>query len=542
VERAIELGCRADFRLGAALIKPSACEVVGPTTRQSVEPRVMQMLVALADAKGSTVTRDALIESCWDGRIVGQDAINRAAMHVRQISRGVAAGSFEIQTIPKIGFRLIVKDAASEAAAAAPPRRRRWVWAWTGGVACVVLTVGAVLAARNAQPGGDPALASGEVTLSPAVQDLTVRAAAAVFEGTPRQMAQGVSYFKAAARQAPQVSEIWGSLAMATTLNQANLAPAQQAAADVRIREAANRALELNPRESHGHAALVALRPSYGAWSAKARAIAEAAARATPNGPPMLRQQALFLAATGQTRAALAMSKRLYDMHPVAPFICADLLKALAANSRLEEADAIAAHAVQLWPKDHELWRARFQLALLEGDTGAALAMATDRSAWPVDARESDMALRAGLARAIASKRPHDADAVVTAYWRAGAEGQGYLEDGIVAAAVLNRPDAAFRMADRLYSRSAPVERFRFSDHIEYSRVGERDTDFWFGPLAARLRRDPRFPTLMERIGLAAFWRAGPRPDFCAGERSTGICSRDDQVRRKSPRDRSLSG
>ena len=45
----------------------------------------------------------------------------------------------------------------------------------------------------------------------------------------------------------------------------------------------------------------------------------------------------------------------------------------------------------------------------------------------------------------------------------------------------------------------------------------ERWTDFLFAIPSAPLRADPRFPKLIEAIGLDAYWRAtGSRPDFRA--------------------------
>ena len=44
----------------------------------------MQALVALARADGEIVTRDELIQSCWDGRIVGEDAIDRVIARLRR--------------------------------------------------------------------------------------------------------------------------------------------------------------------------------------------------------------------------------------------------------------------------------------------------------------------------------------------------------------------------------------------------------------------------------------------------------------------------
>jgi hypothetical protein len=37
----------------------------------------MEVLVALARANGAVVSREALIESCWGGRTVSDDAIER---------------------------------------------------------------------------------------------------------------------------------------------------------------------------------------------------------------------------------------------------------------------------------------------------------------------------------------------------------------------------------------------------------------------------------------------------------------------------------
>src|SRR4029079_2415920 len=74
-----------------------------------LEPRVMQVLVALARAGGAIVTRDELIERCWNGRIVTDDAITRPLSQIRQIAADIGEGSFGIQTITKVGYRLLAK-------------------------------------------------------------------------------------------------------------------------------------------------------------------------------------------------------------------------------------------------------------------------------------------------------------------------------------------------------------------------------------------------------------------------------------------------
>src|SRR6185295_16162779 len=83
VAGAIDLGREQDFALGPARIRPSTCEVDVGGRREILQPRAMQVLVVLARAKGSVVSRDQLIQLCWEGRVIGEDAINRAIAKVR---------------------------------------------------------------------------------------------------------------------------------------------------------------------------------------------------------------------------------------------------------------------------------------------------------------------------------------------------------------------------------------------------------------------------------------------------------------------------
>src|SRR5205085_2233802 len=113
------------LRVEPAQLKMSAAD--GRTER--LQPRVMQVLVALASANGAIVSRDSLIESCWDGRIVGEDAITRVIVKLRHLADGIGAGAFAIETVSKIGYRLerLAPDAtAPEAAAGGLGVSRRW--------------------------------------------------------------------------------------------------------------------------------------------------------------------------------------------------------------------------------------------------------------------------------------------------------------------------------------------------------------------------------------------------------------------------------
>jgi TolB-like protein/Flp pilus assembly protein TadD len=104
----IDLARERSFRLGPLEIVPAQRRVAHNDGREELlEPRVMQVLVALARADGGIISRDELLESCWRGVVVGDDALNRVIGRVRRLSEGLGAGVFEITTITKVGYRLI---------------------------------------------------------------------------------------------------------------------------------------------------------------------------------------------------------------------------------------------------------------------------------------------------------------------------------------------------------------------------------------------------------------------------------------------------
>jgi len=114
----IDLAREAPFRLGLGEVRPATREVVWRDQREAVEPRVMQVLVALHRADGAVVSRDDLIRDCWNGRIVGDDAINRCIVQLRRLAERV--GGFSVETIPRVGYRLA-------GGSRRPGRRRLWI-------------------------------------------------------------------------------------------------------------------------------------------------------------------------------------------------------------------------------------------------------------------------------------------------------------------------------------------------------------------------------------------------------------------------------
>ena len=102
----IDLAREPDLRLGPLLVRPALSEVVAADQIIRLQPRVMQVLVALARADGEVVSRDELLASCWGGLAIGDDAINRCIGRLRRLADEEAPGAFTIGTLPRIGYRL----------------------------------------------------------------------------------------------------------------------------------------------------------------------------------------------------------------------------------------------------------------------------------------------------------------------------------------------------------------------------------------------------------------------------------------------------
>ena len=114
-----DLAKRPDFNAGQLAISPSRRRVVGPAGEVTVEPLVMQVFLLLLDARGQVVAREELFERVWGGAMAGDDSLNRAISSVRRIAAEVGPSSFEVETIPRTGYRLI-----GEALANLPARSR----------------------------------------------------------------------------------------------------------------------------------------------------------------------------------------------------------------------------------------------------------------------------------------------------------------------------------------------------------------------------------------------------------------------------------
>jgi TolB-like protein len=105
----MQLAHEGGFTIGALEVRPPTREVMAPHGREVLQPRVMQVLVTLARADGGVVSRDDLIAECWEGRVVGEDSITLVMSKLRKLAAS-CGGAFTVETIPRVGYRLIASD------------------------------------------------------------------------------------------------------------------------------------------------------------------------------------------------------------------------------------------------------------------------------------------------------------------------------------------------------------------------------------------------------------------------------------------------
>ena len=86
-------------------VLPSRCVVVGPNGEQRLEPKVMAVLLRLAEQPTEVVSRRELLDSVWADMVVGDQALTRT---ISELRKGLTQVQL-IETIPKTGYRLTCK-------------------------------------------------------------------------------------------------------------------------------------------------------------------------------------------------------------------------------------------------------------------------------------------------------------------------------------------------------------------------------------------------------------------------------------------------
>ncbi len=502
----IILAHEPDFAIGPLSVFPSTREVARDGLREVIEPRVMQVLVALNRAKGGVVSKDDLVRSCWDGRVVGEDAINRVISRLRKLSDGAGKGAFEVETVTRVGYRLRSggREGAPSAGASAqrPVVSRRVVLA--GGSVAALGIGGLWLASRG---GGEK---------SP-VDDLLDRGQQAVLYGTPEQTAFGISLLQQAVEQDQDNAKAWGRLSLAYGGQAQQSAQRDFEQLMAKAESAGRRALQLDPGNSDALVGkALGTRSGFSDRFLREKTIRGLLKR-FPDNPTANRALTFLLSQAGRLSDALPFLQKTIALEPYSPTDAFALSNLLWSVRRLDEADSAMEKAYEQWPRHYGVWFSRYKYFAYNKRIAEARAMLENVGQRPTGIPESNFALITVELAALESRLAEDVERAKAAYLEAAKTGIGFVQNAMTFAAEIGDADSLFRFADALYfDRGQKMVQQRYTrEQGLYNPGRRRPSYFLFSPPFAGHWKDPRFAKLVEEMGLADYWRkTGSTPDY----------------------------
>jgi DNA-binding winged helix-turn-helix (wHTH) protein/Flp pilus assembly protein TadD len=518
----IDLAHAEPFRLGRLDVRPALRQLVRDDgAEEVVEPRVMQVLVALASANGGILSRDDLTRRCWEGRVVGEDAINRVISRLRRAAETIGQGSFRIETITKVGYRLLHEGGvdgglASEnplAQARAEARRLRLdrrAMITGAGLAVATTGVGTFAWHHFLSPSDVP----------PAdIAPLLEQARMAGRQGNMDGGNQAMGLLRRVTELRPDYANGWGLLAM--NYAGASGAMVREAEAPMRMRaqDAIRRTLALDPGNTYARFARAILDQRTGNWR-RDELLARDVLKSDSQNDIAWIWLCGVMTSVGRCREAADLYEKMAKQRQPDPGIAYSRVVTLWSAGRLDEADRASTDAIALFPLQFAVWFTRFYLLMYTGRAAEALAMSRNVQQRPVGFSDENFAMIEQIARAMETREPDQVHAAVATALDWAHRGAGYAENSIQFAAALGDVDTAFRIAEAYYfGRGFQTGENRFEPNQRiYTRQRNRRTRLLFLPSTAAMRSDPRFEKLVGELGLTRYWtESGTLPDYKRG-------------------------
>ena len=502
---AADLTGRADFDLGGAVVSPSNRTISGRGGTADVEPRVMQVLVVLAEAAGQVVTREVLFQRCWGGVYVGDDSLNRVIRAIRKLATEVGGDSFAVETVRQAGYRLTVSGdpvAPEPDEPAAPTSSSRRIFIGGGAAAALAATAGGA-AWWWSEPQADPRF-----------DTLIDEGLTALRYGDRRTDADAVNRFRQAVAVRPNDPRANGLLAYALVATSQSGPRADAGNAVLEAQSAARSALRLDPNQADALTALVLIERSF-----QSRADVDDGLRRilanTPDNPRAISWLDKLLQGAGRTRESWQLNERLIALEPVsATYMFRRALK-LWALGRSEQAQQASQSALDLWPAHLFVRMARLLICAFTERTREALALVDEEARKPILLSPQGVSMwRASLA-ALETRTPASIEAARTASLDGARSSAALAAYALLVMSAVGELDSAFDIANGYLLSRGPIvlRRDPARKHLWADGPEWRNTLGLFTPAAKAMRFDPRFRILCDGLGLTDYWRARGAPD-----------------------------
>lgn len=494
-----DLTARPDFNAGPLRVSPARRSIEGPAGTTAVEPVVMKAFLLLLDAAGDVVTRDDLFGKVWGEVFVGDDSLNRAIGQVRKIAPEVAPGLFQIERIPRTGYRLTgpLLDAlnAIEGPELSQGGMSRRAVAVAGGAAALAFAAAGSWRAR------------GESRLAEA-RRWTDRGDVLLFDAVPLQAGDALPPLRSALRLDPDNARALGLLSLAEE-TRANNGGSSDAGATLRFAEqAARAALRRDPGEPHARLATLDMSAGSLDWAQMEDRL-EAVRASAPGNLHVLGSLASFLQAAGRTSKSWSYNEQAAAAAPSSPTPQWRRALRLWTGGRSQQALDLTERLLPLWPRHALVWNARFMILAFTGRTGAAAAMLQDPVAPPANTHPARPAQWLPTFDAFARPTPERIAKAKEANLSAAQLNPGQATYAAMVLSQLGDVDAAFDVINGLLLSKGPlvskrpiVPRSFVANSPSWCR-----TQWLFMPPLAAVRADARFEALCDAVGLARYWR-----------------------------------
>jgi DNA-binding winged helix-turn-helix (wHTH) protein/tetratricopeptide (TPR) repeat protein len=498
-----DLAALPDFDLGPISVSPARRIVSGPSGEAHLEPLVMQVFLLLLDLRGSVVSRTELFDQVWGGVMVGDDSLNRVIARVRRIAAETAPGLFEIETIPRTGYRMTgaILDAAP------PPSSEA-----DGGLSRRHVAAGVLTVAATAAGGlGLWSIRSREDRLFDGYMD---RGEQALDFGDPGS--DPAKYFQRAVSLRPDNAKAQSLFAYSRALRADGAEPGGSDPVLQGAERAVDVAMALDPNGPDARLAEILIQRGVLDFAATEDRLRKLLERA-PENIRVMRNLWNLLQCVGRSRDALALVERAIAVKPLAAannYPKAQLLWILGRNA---EADRVIDKAMQFWPTHRFVRFARFSIFAFTDRPRAALAMLDNKRLTPQGFSPDAISLWRVSLSALDQRSPTLIAAARRANQEAASRNLQLSSQAVLTLSALGEIDAAFEVAEALFAVRRPSESPQPPDRQPVKSTAWRFAPWLFTPPTEPLRTDPRFDVLCEGIGLTDYWRArGLRPDYQA--------------------------
>jgi DNA-binding winged helix-turn-helix (wHTH) protein/tetratricopeptide (TPR) repeat protein len=315
----------------------------GRSTRLPQQP--LRILIELFDHAGQVVTREQLVKALWPSGIVDFDnGLNVAMRKLRVALDDVGDTPRYIETLPKVGYRFIVRPIADlpPPPAAARPRSRLWLAATLAALAAVLVSWWWF--DRSSGPAVRKHIPSERA------QELYLDALQQRSRRDVDGNALALERFEEALREDPDYAQAWatyGEVISSLVLRQR----IPRAEGMPKARAAAKRALELDGEMAEGHMLAGQIAMDHDKDFAAAHRAFERASEIDPDSARLLHYYAMWHGQLGHLDEAMTAIRRAREIEPTRPLYAGNYGLLLYVARRYEEARAFLEPLIEANPK-----------------------------------------------------------------------------------------------------------------------------------------------------------------------------------------------